>query len=93
MGFICLNYDSSIVDGLNFTVPTSLWNLTEPEWKGKVALPSPITSSPGRGFMLATLDYFDWQNNDEDFSDWRYWFHRQSHLFRVVRKGLFFINN
>ena len=70
MGFICLNYDSSIVDGLNFTIPTSLWNLTEPEWKGKVALPSPITSSPGRGFMLATLDYFDWQNNDDDFSNW-----------------------
>ena len=70
MGYICLNYDSSIVDGLNFTVPTSLWNLTEPEWRGKVALPSPVTSSPGRGFMLATLDYFDWQNNDEDFSNW-----------------------
>ena len=70
MGYICLNYDSSIVDGLNFTIPTSLWNLTEPEWKGKVALPSPITSSPGRGFMLATLDYFDWQNNGEDFSNW-----------------------
>ena len=70
MGYICLNYDSSIVDGENFTVPTSLWDLAEPEWKGKVAIPSPITSSPGRGFMLATLDYFDWQNNDENFGRW-----------------------
>ena len=70
MGYICLNYDSSVVDGVNFTVPSSLWNLTEPEWKGKVALPSPITSSPGRGFMLATLDYFNWQNNDEGFGNW-----------------------
>ena len=70
MGYICLNYDSNTVDGLNFTVPTSLWNLTEPEWKGKVALPSPITSSPGRGFMLATVDYFDWQNGNNNFSNW-----------------------
>tara|TARA_B100001094_G_scaffold319528_1_gene364493 strand:- start:2288 stop:3397 length:1110 start_codon:yes stop_codon:yes gene_type:complete len=70
MGYICLNYDSSIVDGENLKVPTSLWNLTEPDWKGKVAIPSPITSSPGRGFMLATLDYFDWQDNDQDFGNW-----------------------
>lgn len=70
MGFICLNYDSSIVDGLNFSHPTSLWDLTEPEWKGKVAFPSPITSSPGRGFMLATLDYFDWRNGTDSFGNW-----------------------
>ena len=68
MGYVCLNYDTDQVDGENLTVPTSLWNLTEEEWRGKVALPSPVTSSPGRAFMLATLDYFDWEDGNDEFS-------------------------
>ena len=70
MGYVCLNYDTEQVDGENLTVPTSLWNLTEEEWRGKVALPSPVTSSPGRAFMLATLDYFDWEDGNDEFSSW-----------------------
>ncbi|MBJ23765.1 MAG: hypothetical protein CMB64_03760 [Euryarchaeota archaeon] len=71
MGHVCLNYDSSIVDGQNMTVPTSLWNLTEEEWRGKVAIPSPITSSPGRAFMLATLDYFNsLGESTSEFEEW-----------------------
>lgn len=62
-GDVCLNYDETRVDGTNLTVPTSLWNLTEPEWSGLTAFPSPVTSSPGRAFMSATIDYFE---NDED---------------------------
>jgi thiamine transport system substrate-binding protein len=62
-GDVCLNYDESRVDGENLTAPTSLWNLTEESWRGKVAFPSPLTSSPGRSFMVATVDYFE---NDED---------------------------
>ena len=62
-GDVCLNYDESRVDGENLTAPTSLWNLTEETWRGKVAFPSPLTSSPGRSFMVATVDYFE---NDED---------------------------
>ena len=72
-GDVCLNYDESRVDGENLTSPTSLWNLTEEDWRGKVAFPSPLTSSPGRSFMVATVDYFE---NDEDnttdaFDWWR----------------------
>ena len=71
MGHICLNYDSSIVDGVNLSVPTSLWNLTEEEWRGKVALPSPMSSSPGRGFMLAPLDYFEYTTDSyHGFDTW-----------------------
>ena len=44
-GDVCLNYDETRVDGENLTVPTSLWNLTEPEWNGLMAYPSPLTSS------------------------------------------------
>ena len=62
-GYMCLNYDTEMVDGENLTVPTSLWDLTNEEWNGKVAIPSPETSSPGRAFMTATVDYFA---NDED---------------------------
>ncbi len=62
-GDVCLNYDETRVDGTNLTVPTSLWNLTQPEWNGLTAFPSPVTSSPGRAFMSATIDYFE---NDED---------------------------
>ena len=72
-GDVCLNYDETRVDGTNLTVPTSLWNLTEPAWGGQVAFPSPVTSSPGRAFMSATVDYFE---NDDDettnaFDWWR----------------------
>ena len=71
MGHICLNYDSDVVDGVNLSVPTSLWNLTEEEWKGRVALPSPMSSSPGRGFMLATLDYLGYTTDSyQGFDTW-----------------------
>ena len=70
-GDVCLNYDESRVDGENLTVPTSLWNLTEPEWDGLVAFPSPLTSSPGRAFMTATVDYFENDDNATvDAFDW-----------------------
>ena len=66
-GDVCLNYDETRVDGENLTVPTSLWNLTEPEWNGLMAYPSPLTSSPGRAFMAATIDYFE--NDDDNTTD------------------------
>jgi thiamine transport system substrate-binding protein len=72
-GYVCINYDENYVDGENVTIPTSLWNLTEEQWIGKIAFPSPVTSSPGRAFMVSTIDYFE---NDEDnttnaFDWWR----------------------
>lgn len=70
-GDVCLNYDERRVDGENLTVPVSLWNLTEPQWKGKAAFPSPLTSSPGRAFMAATVAYFENDDDDEtDAFDW-----------------------
>ena len=63
MGPVCLNYDERFVDDENVSTPTSLWNLTEDEWRGKLTFPSPVTSSPGRAFLVATIDYFE---NDDD---------------------------
>jgi thiamine transport system substrate-binding protein len=64
-GDVCLNYDEDALQASNMSVPTSLWNLTEPEWNGKLAFPSPITSSPGRAFLVATYDYFTDETNSE----------------------------
>lgn len=71
-GSICLNYDiNSINSSQGKEVPTSLWNLSEEAWKGKVAIPSPVTSSPGRAFMIATTDYF--ANDDDENTNWTDW--------------------
>ena len=70
-GDVCLNVDERGLND-NRTMPTSLWDLTLPEWEGKVAIPSPLTSSPGRSFMTATIDYFenDQDNTTEAFDWW-----------------------
>ena len=71
-GDVCLNYDEDGLAASNISVPTSLWDLTEPEWNGKLAIPSPITSSPGRAFLVATYDYFTDETNAEqgNMSSW-----------------------
>ncbi|RJU81715.1 MAG: thiamine ABC transporter substrate-binding protein [Candidatus Poseidoniales archaeon] len=71
-GDVCLNYDEDALQTSNMSVPTSLWNLTEPEWNGKLAFPSPISSSPGRAFLVATHDYFAEEANSErgNISSW-----------------------
>ncbi len=71
-GDVCLNYDEDALLASNISVPTSLWDLTEPEWNGKLAIPSPITSSPGRAFLVATYDYFTDETNAEqgNMSTW-----------------------
>ena len=71
MGPVCLNYDERFVDDENVSTPTSLWNLTDEEWRGKLTFPSPVTSSPGRAFLVATIDYFENDNDPErDAFDW-----------------------
>lgn len=72
-GPVCLNFDEDFVDGENVTEPTSLWDLTTEVWQGKTAFPSPITSSPGRSFMVATVDYFanDADETTDAFDWWK----------------------
>ena len=37
----------------------------------KLTFPSPVTSSPGRAFLVATIDYFENDNDTEtDAFDW-----------------------
>ena len=71
IGSVCINYDSNYVDGENITIPTSLWNFTEPAWEGKFAVQNPRTSSPGRAFFIATVDYFSKDEyNQTNYEDW-----------------------
>lgn len=84
-GYVCLNYDTNIVDGENYSVPLSLWDLTSEEWRGKVAIPSPETSSPGRAFMSATTDYF--AHDSDNVSDWTDWWNAMSANDVIVTTG------
>ena len=72
-GDVCLNYDEEALAAANMSAPTSLWNLTEPKWNGKMAFPSPISSSPGRAFLAATHDYFSNQPGNEMGNASKWW--------------------
>ncbi|HEY0735257.1 MAG TPA: thiamine ABC transporter substrate-binding protein [Herpetosiphonaceae bacterium] len=67
-GFVNLNYDRSSELFKDIPEPEQLRleDLTKPEFKGKVVVENPATSSPGLAFMLATIDYF----GQENWLDW-----------------------
>ena len=69
-GYICLNADTQALSENNISFPSTLEELTSPDWKGRTAFPSPVTSSPGRAFMVATIDYFDQQTSNMTAFDW-----------------------
>jgi thiamine transport system substrate-binding protein len=46
---VCVNYDKRVV------APTSLDDLTKPDFKDKVVVENPATSSTGSAFLLATI--------------------------------------
>jgi thiamine transport system substrate-binding protein len=57
-GYVNINYDKEYLAKNKLAVPTRLEDLTQPEWKGKLVVENPATSSPGLAFMLATVAYF-----------------------------------
>lgn len=57
-GDICINYDKLYFTAHNLTVPGSLEDLVKPEYKGLLVVENPATSSPGLGFLLATVAHF-----------------------------------
>lgn len=57
-GFVTINYDKAYLQKNNLTPPTSLRDLTRPEWKSLLVVENPATSSPGLAFMLATIAEF-----------------------------------
>jgi thiamine transport system substrate-binding protein len=57
-GDVCINYDKGYFSSHKLAVPTSLEELTKPEYKGLLVTENPATSSPGLAFLLATIKHF-----------------------------------
>jgi thiamine transport system substrate-binding protein len=57
-GYVTLNYDKAWLEQNGLTPPDDLRDLTAPEWRGKLVVQNPATSSPGLAFLLATIERF-----------------------------------
>jgi thiamine transport system substrate-binding protein len=57
-GYVTINYDKDFLAKNQLTPPAKLEDLTKPEWKGKLVVENPATSSPGLAFVLATIAQF-----------------------------------
>ena len=57
-GYVSLNYDKAYLAENNLAVPQSLRELTAPEWKSRLVVENPATSSPGLAFLLASVAEF-----------------------------------
>ena len=66
--YVNLNYDKEYLEENDLTPPASLEELTQPEWRGRLVVENPSTSSPGLAFLIATVSYFG-ENDDYDYLD------------------------
>jgi thiamine transport system substrate-binding protein len=57
-GDVCFNYDKTWFSTHEQTAPTSISDLTKPEFKGLTVVTNPATSSPGMAFLAATVSVF-----------------------------------
>ncbi|NJN18984.1 MAG: thiamine ABC transporter substrate-binding protein [Oscillochloris sp.] len=57
-GYVLINYDPQALAAAGLAPPSRLEDLTQPEWRGKLAVQNPATSSPGLAFLLATIAHF-----------------------------------
>ena len=57
-GDVCLNYDKAWFQSREVPVPTSLEDLTKPEYKDLLVAENPATSSTGLAFLLSTVEHF-----------------------------------
>jgi thiamine transport system substrate-binding protein len=70
-GYVNLNYDVQFLADRGMALPTTLEELTGPEWKGSLVVENAATSSPGLAFLIATIAYFG-EDDDYDYLDfWR----------------------
>ena len=63
-GQICVNYDRAYFEKKKLAPPRTLADLAEPRYKNLLVTANAATSSPGLGFLLATVDEYgpDWQS-------------------------------
>ena len=65
MGDVCINTDHAWFTEKGLAEPTSLDDLTKPEYKDLLVVPNAVTSSPGLAFLLATVGAYGedgWQD-------------------------------
>ena len=72
-GDVCLNYNRAYFAENALAVPASLADLTRSEYRGLLVVESPMSSSPGLAFLLATVGLFGepgyldyWRGLDEN---------------------------
>ena len=70
-GDVCLNYDKEWLAERDIEPPTTLLDLTKPEYKDLVVVQNPATSSPGLAFLLATIDAFGTEGSYTYLEFWR----------------------
>lgn len=70
-GDICINYDKAYFAQNGLALPQSLADLTKPEYAGLLVVENPVTSSPGMGFLLATIAEFGEDGYQEFWADLR----------------------
>jgi len=57
-GDVCINYDKKFFSENQLSLPESLTELVNPEYKGLLVVENPATSSPGLAFLMATIAEF-----------------------------------
>ncbi|MGW0890593.1 thiamine ABC transporter substrate-binding protein [Saccharopolyspora sp. NPDC002578] len=68
---VCLNIDTGWFAQHRVPEPATLRDLTDPRYRGLIALPDPTTSSPGLAFLLGTVAAFGdpgWQDYWRDLT-------------------------
>jgi thiamine transport system substrate-binding protein len=69
-GFVTVVYDKAALARAGVSPPSSLEDLTKPQWKGKLVVESPTASSTGLAFLLMTIRHFGESGN---YTVWDYW--------------------
>jgi len=57
-GDVCINVDKSYFEENGLAIPSSLEELTQPQYEGLLVTENPATSSPGLAFLMATIAQF-----------------------------------
>ncbi|GAB4110096.1 MAG: thiamine ABC transporter substrate-binding protein [Roseiflexaceae bacterium] len=70
-GYVVINYDVNMLGTTDLIPYGDLRDLTKPEWKSKLVVQNPATSSPGLAFMLATIAKFGTEGEYTWLDYWR----------------------
>jgi thiamine transport system substrate-binding protein len=70
VGYINFNLDKAYFEENNLVLPSDITDLTTEAYKGLTVVQNPATSSPGLGFMLATIARF---GEESDYTWLDYW--------------------